>query len=303
MHRPTTMRQARVTLASRTRVLVAAALVALGSAACADNPAEPSPPPTSVVALMIQGAPTPDPTFQLHAVARLSDGASRDVTSAAAWVSSDPSVATVQAGLVTVRGPGSVEVGASYEGARDTRQIRVGAAAAVRSVAITGDATGPTFVLQAEATLEDGSRQDVTRVASWGSSNSAVASVAPGGLVTVVGTGSVEFRATYNGVSGTRRMDVALDRRFSVRGHVRSATDQAPVAGATVRALHQSVAAAVTDAEGFFSIEGLREGRVIFEVTKVGFEIWSADLLVNRNVDWTILIRPEGEEPFEGPEE
>jgi hypothetical protein len=89
-------------------------------AACAgsSNTAAPSTPtPTSSVsALTVTSVAASSTTFQLSAMARMSDGTSRDVTSSAVWASSNAGLATVSsAGLLTVVGSGEVEVRAIYQ--------------------------------------------------------------------------------------------------------------------------------------------------------------------------------------------
>jgi hypothetical protein len=72
------------------------------------------------------------------------------------------------------------------------------------SIAVTGTvpAVGQTSQLDAKATLSNGTVQDVTAVATWSSSNIAVASVTAGGLLQVLSAGSAQITATYQGVSG-----------------------------------------------------------------------------------------------------
>lgn len=78
----------------------------------------------------------------------------------------------------------------------------------VTELTVTG-ATGPlttsgqTVQLTATVTLSDGTVQDQTNAAGWASSDTTVATVSTTGLVTAVGSGSTEIRATHEGVSGT----------------------------------------------------------------------------------------------------
>jgi hypothetical protein len=53
--------------------------------------------------------------FQLAATARMTDNTTRDVTALAQWESSNPSLATVSAGNVTVLANGEVDVRATYQ--------------------------------------------------------------------------------------------------------------------------------------------------------------------------------------------
>src|SRR5499427_2224207 len=63
--------------------------------------------------------------------------------------------------------------------------------------------TDATIQLTATARFADGSARDVTTAATWTSANPAVATVSATGLVTALGAGQVEFRASYQGVVGT----------------------------------------------------------------------------------------------------
>lgn len=59
-----------------------------------------------------------------------------------------------------------------------------------------------TVQLTAFAQSSDGSAEDVTSRAGWGSSNNSVATVSTTGLVRAVGNGSVEITASLDGVTG-----------------------------------------------------------------------------------------------------
>ena len=89
-------------------------------------------------------------------------------------------------------------------------------ATAVSSVAVSGPAVlsgrGATVQLQATAQLENGSFQDRTGSATWGTSASGIATVS-GGLVTAVGEGDVVITATVGALSATSRMRVSFAPR------------------------------------------------------------------------------------------
>ena len=92
-----------------------------------------------------------------------------------------------------------------------------GASVTVSSLALTSTAIS-TSVLQmtASALLSDGSRRDVTAAATWATSNAAVAVVSTSGRVTIVGSGDVDVRATYQGVTGSTKL--ALSQKFALSG-------------------------------------------------------------------------------------
>jgi hypothetical protein len=82
----------------------------------------------------------------------------------------------------------------------------------VSSIAVTGNglsaAAGQNVTLVATATFSDGTTLNVTTQATWGSSNTAVATVSPAGVVTFLAAGGVDVRATYQSVTGSMHFDV-----------------------------------------------------------------------------------------------
>jgi hypothetical protein len=99
-----------------------AAIVVLTAVACHnDNQSvvstNPTPVSPNLTSFAIQGSPPtvgPGQTAQVTAVARFSDGSERTVTGAAAWTSSQPQNATVDAGLITGRALGRTLIRATY---------------------------------------------------------------------------------------------------------------------------------------------------------------------------------------------
>jgi hypothetical protein len=122
---------------SRKTVFAPVAALALGIAAgCGSSPSGPTPvpgpgssPSPVVTSVSVEGASSAEPgePQQLRAMAQMSDGAARDVSTQAAWLSSDPAVATVSAtGLVTPLKTGTTDVAASYQGHTGRRTLVVG---------------------------------------------------------------------------------------------------------------------------------------------------------------------------------
>ena len=109
--------------------IFAAAAVSLP--ACDGNvntsPTAPTPAPAvNVMAVTVAGALPSNPTFQLTAMARMSDGRSQDVTQIATWASSNPQIATVSStGDVTVVGNGELDVRATYQGVTGSQHLVV----------------------------------------------------------------------------------------------------------------------------------------------------------------------------------
>ena len=77
-------------------------------------------------------------------------------------------------------------------------------APAPSSLAVTGaiPAVGQTSQLTATLKLSDGTTRDVTGLATWQSSNAAVATVSTSGLLRVLQLGAADITATYQTVSG-----------------------------------------------------------------------------------------------------
>jgi uncharacterized protein YjdB len=64
--------------------------------------------------------------------------------------------------------------------------------------------------LTATGHLADGTTRDVTASSTWESSNTQLALVSQSGLVTALGKGDVDVRATYQGITGSMHLSVAL---------------------------------------------------------------------------------------------
>lgn len=83
-------------------------------------------------------------------------------------------------------------------------------ASTIASMSISGapPAVGGRSQYSADVTLPNGVEQNVTNVATWQSSDTAVASVSSTGLVTGVAAGSATLTATYQGVSVSQKITI-----------------------------------------------------------------------------------------------
>jgi hypothetical protein len=229
----------------------------------------------------------------MTAMARLSDGTSQDVTRSATWESSNQAVATVSpAGMVTVVGAGELDVRATYQSVSGSMHLRVAnVPAAEVTIAGAPTASSTPFQLTAMARLVDGSTIDVTRSATWQSSNTQLATVSSTGAVTVTGTGAVDLQATYQSVTGSVRVFVTLSTTATLTGRVVEAGAGAqPVAGARIQILE--VGNTMSDERGAFVLRGIPKGRIIIEVSKAGFETWSNMLDLEGDFDLTVPLTP-----------
>lgn len=263
--------------------------------ACGDNPTPtaPSPPPTaSVAAITVTGGGSTGAPVQLTAMAQFSDGTGKDVTTLAAWSSSDAQIASVTGGLVTVVAGGEVDVRATYQDVSGVIRLLV-APPPVTSLAISGATSADRFQLTATARLSDGGSQNVTNLAEWTSSNPQIASVSATGFVTVVATGETEVRAVYRGISTSQRLTVTASTLFTLTGTVREvAPNIRPLAGASVRAFGSSVGAVTTGANGTFTFSAMPAGRVLIEAFMAGYNVTEIDVTIGRDTQVSIDLYP-----------
>ena len=158
-------------------------------------------------------------------------------------------------------------------------------ALAISVATMTVTAANPTvsvFQLVAMARFSDGSVRDVTTVAVFESSNTFLATVAPGGVVTVVAGGDVELRATYQNVIGTFQTIVNPPVRTvaALAGVIREiAPNDHPIAGARIDIVSGPDAgkSALSDVGGTYQFRGLALGRLSLTVTFAGYQILRVD--------------------------
>ncbi|MEZ4358591.1 MAG: Ig-like domain-containing protein [Kofleriaceae bacterium] len=209
MGRLRAVRKGAVTVTATLAQLQGSAAVTVGDAvlaAIAVNPTTPSVP---------KGL-----TQQLSAQGTYSDGSTQDLTAAVTWASSDAARVSVSntagsAGLATALTLGSAMVTATLDGVQGGTLVDV-VAPIVSSIAVTPSApsvtVGGSVQLTSIATLSDGSAQDVTPLATWTSSVTAVATVSSAagtrGLVTAVAAGSSIVTASLGGVAGSATVTV-----------------------------------------------------------------------------------------------
>ena len=145
------------------------------------------------------------------------------------WTSSSPLVASVsQSGIVTGLVPGTTTITATSEGKTGTSSVTV-TLVPVSTVTVAPSPSSAFIggTTQLSATTKDALGNVLTgRTITWGSSNSAVATVSQTGLVTGVAAGSATITATSETKSGTSTVTVT----------------QAPVATVTIAPTAPSVA-------------------------------------------------------------
>ena len=137
----------------------------------------------------------------------------KDVTATATWTTADAAVATVNQGVVTGIGIGTVTISGTFSGKSDSITIFVGLPRYI-TLSPAGPfslAAGSSIQFHALETLPDGSMLDVSGAAIWNSSHGEIVRIYPylGGDATLVATGTTTITATLDtGEVGT--LDVTV---------------------------------------------------------------------------------------------
>jgi Bacterial Ig-like domain (group 2). len=166
---------------------------------------------------------SPDPasvvkgkTVQLKATAFFQDGTDRDVTKEATWTSETVSIATIGAktGLAKGEKVGTTKITATYNGKSGTKDLTV--TNEVVGIVVEPNPSkvikGGTIPLTATATLEDGTEQDVTKLATWTTESSTIATVGEKtGIVKGLEIGTTVITASYGGDKGISELTVTND--------------------------------------------------------------------------------------------
>jgi Big-like domain-containing protein/putative Ig domain-containing protein/galactose oxidase-like protein/Kelch motif protein len=174
---------------------------------------------TVTPAALVSIAITPNPltigagsSQQMTATGTYSDGSTQNVTAAANWTSSAPSVATIgpSTGLATGVSAGTATISATIGSITASAPLSV---PALQSIVITPNpitiGAGSSLQLTATGTYSDGSTQDVTTAAQWTSDTPSVATIGSStGLATGVSAGSATISATIGSVTGTAPLSV-----------------------------------------------------------------------------------------------
>lgn len=136
---------------------------------------------------------------QFTATGTYSDNSTQDLTAACNWSSLNTSIATVSAGWAASHAAGNTTLSATLGTVGGSSVLTVTSPALAR-IAITpvNPVLPPGFnqQLTATGTYSDGSTQNLTASVTWTSSNTAVATVATGGLVTAAAGGTANIIAS-----------------------------------------------------------------------------------------------------------
>jgi hypothetical protein len=158
-----------------------------------------------------------------------------------------------------------------------------------------------TFQLAATAQFSDSTTKDVTSLAQWSSSNASLATVTATGMVTVVGTGTVDLRATYQTVSNSLTVVVLLSPRPAVTlsGTVR----EVKPAEHTLASVRVDIVGGLdagkfvmSDSNGKYQFAGLSQGTISLTATMAGYLPWQgSDIALKGDMTedaWLVPIPP-----------
>jgi hypothetical protein len=196
-------------------------LTGCGGAYQYQNVRPPSQPPYQESLAQIQVSAIAGPSIQISGTVVLSASAvyqnspnsftHTDVTNSAAWTTSNAAIATVNNGVVTGTGIGSVTISAAFGGKSGSMTVFVGLTNYI-TISPTGPfslSATPQMNFYATETFSDGSTLDVSGPAIW--TTAGIIDMYPylGGYATLVATGTTTITATLDtGEAGTLTVTV-----------------------------------------------------------------------------------------------
>jgi hypothetical protein len=180
-------------------------------------------------------------TVQFRAIGTYSDNSTQDLTNQVAWSSLNTGVATItSAGQATVAGAGTTRISAVLGGlSAPTTLTGTGAPSATLtalsvSPAVQSADVGATVQFKAIGTYSDNSTQDVSNQVTWGSSNSAVATISNTGLAAVLSAGTTTISAASGLLSASATLTGTIPQAKLTSLSVSPAL-QSAVVGTTVQ--------------------------------------------------------------------
>jgi uncharacterized protein YjdB len=151
-------------------------------------------------------------TEQFTATGTFTDGSTQNLTNSVTWSSSNAAVATIAAsGLATGVTGGPVTIQAVNGSVTGTTTLTV-SSATLSSIAVTpansSIGQGLTTQFTATGTYSDSTTHDLTSVATWSSLNTAIATIASGGLAKGVAIGAATIQAVFGSTTGATTLTV-----------------------------------------------------------------------------------------------
>ena len=174
--------------------------------------------------------------------------------------------------------------------------------ATVRAVVVSSTSPSTsTFQLTARADMSDNSSRDVTSLAKWETSNTNLATVSSTGVLTVLGSGQIEVRATYQNVTGALSLLVSGPSRPSTFAISGVAIETPPTSKVLSEVTVQITAGpdagltTTTDSGGLYRFAALKTGVMTIEARKDGYLLWrimNLDLDRDRQVQIVMFPTP-----------
>lgn len=161
-------------------------------------------------------------TQSFAASGHYSDGTTKDVSATAQWVSSNTTIASVDAtGMAKGLKNGAATITASISSIHGTANLTVTSAGVnLTSIAILPQVSSvPLNTMQqfsAIGTYSDGSSRDVTSLVTWGSSSTVTATIDTNGVLTAVAAGSTTVSAVLNGITQSLLITVSTPAISSI---------------------------------------------------------------------------------------
>jgi hypothetical protein len=153
-------------------------------------------------------------TATFTAIGTFSDGTTSDVTNmATSWSATPAGLLAFMGNTAVGRSPGSAVVTATFPGGLSaSASVRITSAMVTR-VSVTPPniniGVGTTAQFAADATLSDGTHQNVTASATWSSSSPMLAPLVSPGMFRGVGPTRAIITATFSGFAGTATLTVS----------------------------------------------------------------------------------------------
>jgi len=184
-------------------------------------------------------------TQQYTATGTYSDSSTQNLTGTVTWGSSNTAAATIAAGgLATGTGAGTTTISATSGSITGSTSLTV--TPALVSITVTpanvSMAKGTTQQYVATGNYSDGSAQNLTSTVVWGSTNTAAATIASGGLASGVAAGTTTITATLGPVVGSTGLTITSASLSSIA--------VTPTAASIAKGLTQQYTATGTYSDG-----------------------------------------------------
>jgi hypothetical protein len=148
---------------------------------------------------------------QYAVIGTYTDGSTQNLTSAVTWSVVPQASASMNSGLLTAIGQGSINITAFYGGFDGVSTLTVGPPnlhSIAVSPGVTSIAIGNNQQFVATGVYTDGSSQDLTASATWTSSSNTVSTISATGLATSLANGNTTITASSGSVTGTAALSV-----------------------------------------------------------------------------------------------